>query len=366
MKQNYTLKSFDPVFETMDVLALSGGVFDTQRNAWSTAYADVMEKLREEFDLPKAHIDAIVGAYGEIVRHIRLGDADRRKFFSVMDSEGEYLAPVLWEMDALLRCVPPEQRQSALRCALLSEVGIVGAPPQTNDDVICALDGAHDIGDAAKWTVVDLLYHFDERVTALRQVIEDNLPAVRAQCAMLTPLCEAFARQTTQLIQGHAMDAFLARIGFVLDCENYIVVPSVFRCSMLWAAVPELYSPELCAYVKGRPATLHLGVFTQSVYQSEQNRKDHTDTLLRLLRALADKSRLNILRLLQDAPRNGRELAKETGLSAATISHHMNELVSAELVALEKKGASIEYMLRRKDAGRALDALRKALLGTEP
>ena len=55
-------------------------------------------------------------------------------------------------------------------------------------------------------------------------------------------------------------------------------------------------------------------------------------TLLRLTRALADESRLRMLRFLADGPRNLTEVARFAGLTQPTVHHHLAMLRSAGLV----------------------------------
>ncbi|MBI5836814.1 MAG: metalloregulator ArsR/SmtB family transcription factor [Candidatus Eisenbacteria bacterium] len=79
-----------------------------------------------------------------------------------------------------------------------------------------------------------------------------------------------------------------------------------------------------------------------------------------LLRVLADPSRLRILGLLAGQDRTGMQCAAELGLSAATISHHMDKLERAGLVSVTREGQRRRYAL---DV-RALDALAKLAADT--
>jgi DNA-binding transcriptional ArsR family regulator len=53
--------------------------------------------------------------------------------------------------------------------------------------------------------------------------------------------------------------------------------------------------------------------------------------------ALADPSRLRLLRLLAKRPWYGQELAAQLQMSAATISHHLNILTHAGLISMERR-----------------------------
>ena len=82
------------------------------------------------------------------------------------------------------------------------------------------------------------------------------------------------------------------------------------------------------------------------------------DDLIRGLKALADPTRLRILRYLQQEPQTTAELARRLRLRAPTVVHHLHILRLARLVhlTLETEGRRL-YGLR---AG-ALDTLNAAL-----
>lgn len=57
------------------------------------------------------------------------------------------------------------------------------------------------------------------------------------------------------------------------------------------------------------------------------------------MRALADPTRLNILRtLLQHGELSCGELAERFPIAQSTVSHHLNALMRADLVAMRKQG----------------------------
>ena len=90
------------------------------------------------------------------------------------------------------------------------------------------------------------------------------------------------------------------------------------------------------------------GLFVQLLTRSE------AFSMLRFqdsLKAMADKKRLDILAALREAPRSSGELADITGLSAATVTHHMQILLNASLVGLELRGARSIYSLKPRGRG---------------
>lgn len=78
------------------------------------------------------------------------------------------------------------------------------------------------------------------------------------------------------------------------------------------------------------------------------------DRYATLFGALADPSRLRLVRLLAERPQYGQELAAALGMSAPTISHHIGALMRAGLVAIERQSHRTYYVL---DTALLLDLL---------
>lgn len=65
----------------------------------------------------------------------------------------------------------------------------------------------------------------------------------------------------------------------------------------------------------------------------------------RTLRALADPTRREILRVLQDGDLAAGQIAERFPTTAATVSHHLSVLREAGLVQSEREGKHVVYSL---------------------
>lgn len=63
------------------------------------------------------------------------------------------------------------------------------------------------------------------------------------------------------------------------------------------------------------------------------------------MRALADPTRREILKALRQGDLAAGEIASRFPITAASISHHLNVLKEAGLVAADREGRSIVYSL---------------------
>jgi len=89
---------------------------------------------------------------------------------------------------------------------------------------------------------------------------------------------------------------------------------------------------------------------------------DPPRSLIRLLRALNDPSRLRILRILSEGPRNLGDLARETGLALSTVHHHVLAVRVAGLLRNHADGSSLKrYSLRGEAIDRVTEMLREYL-----
>ncbi len=76
--------------------------------------------------------------------------------------------------------------------------------------------------------------------------------------------------------------------------------------------------------------------------------RDRAERLARLLKAVADPTRLQLLSLVAQAPEREAcvcELTGPLGLTQPTVSHHLKVLVDAGLLARERRGPWAFYRL---------------------
>jgi DNA-binding transcriptional ArsR family regulator len=70
---------------------------------------------------------------------------------------------------------------------------------------------------------------------------------------------------------------------------------------------------------------------------------------LKLFKALADETRQEILKLLEEHDMNVTELCKEfDSMTQPTVSHHLNILKNCELVDTRKRGKMVYYYINKK------------------
>lgn len=69
---------------------------------------------------------------------------------------------------------------------------------------------------------------------------------------------------------------------------------------------------------------------------------------VKIFKALADKTRQDILELLGDDEMNVSDICSEFRISQPTISHHLQILKNCDLVDYRKDGKNIYYFIRQE------------------
>ncbi len=141
-------------------------------------------------------------------------------------------------------------------------------------------------------------------------------------------------------------------IGLKLkDADSFVIIPSVFGFSSLF----------LCGM---KTQVYRFGIYVLRLEELKKNAGSDDARLVSDLKALGDASRFKIIRLLSEKPMYAQELAERLGLTAATMSHHIGLLLSAQLISITLSDSNDKIILYRVNSERlALLGERIAALG---
>lgn len=79
------------------------------------------------------------------------------------------------------------------------------------------------------------------------------------------------------------------------------------------------------------------------------------ELIARIYRVLGDATRIQILRLLLDAPRSQKEIVAEVEVTQGRVSQHLSCLVWCGFVESSKRGRSVEYTIANSRVASLLD-----------
>jgi len=264
-------------------------------------------------------------------------------FFAVssptVSSVGTSLSLIL-EQEYRLRDIGDESRRSLLRF----HIGLT----MLNDTALQIDDGETDFGEASfiryleksadspemRWKALMVWRHTDEYLDRLEDVLRAPAEAYRKNLPALKPLFD----ETIGLVRAQLAEnprRAIEKLYYIrLDIDELTIRPqsAILSGASLWILSDVLEKRMMligCCFEQLR---------TMAIGSEEQ-----TAGLARQLKALEDKQRLKILSALKEKPLCGQEICALTGLSPATVSHHMNSLINGSFLTIEKAGTRINY-----------------------
>ena len=299
------------------------------RRAWAAgvrarvgeAHRRTLEDLAEAFAMPFPWVAALEG--GRDARHAlaalaTLPPAERlpRVFLSydTPAAAREVLTGVArrgaWDEDDLRRL---QQAMSAIpkgprKAALARQLAYWAQPEASGEALLAALEAYYSA-------------FFAEEEQRLRSLLAEAVAAARAQAEAL-PLPDLLVTLT----QG-------VRFPEAETAEHLTLAPS------FWLA-------PLVVFRRTGEASNLLVFGARPAGASLVPGEGVPDTLLRGLRALADPTRLRILRYLHTGAHTPSELARRLRLRPPTVVHHLHALRLAGLVSLTVEGRNSRYAAR--------------------
>lgn len=194
--------------------------------------------------------------------------------------------------------------------------------------------------NTTKWKILSLLCNHKKYFCTLKEICNNNLPAYKYAY-------KKFHKEINELIMNCPKIDNPYFVKIISDFTDEVVsYPSLALPFVEWLGISHsfygLLNPKLAIY---------------------QNEFDLTkETLLSDLKLLSDKSKFEILCSLKDNPKYNLEIANQLNLSPATMSHHMNLLLSGGFVTIEKKNGKVYYHISIQKIRETISALNKLFL----
>ncbi len=178
---------------------------------------------------------------------------------------------------------------------------------------------------------------------------------------VLTLCTEIYERHINEIqyMIHHTIEKFYNEDGELLDIEKLEISKYVdfnetsFRkdefiylsCSVMNAESMSL----TMSMDKTIPITLVAGVLYYELNSLINDEVMKEQLFLEQMKAIGDSSRLKIMKLLSIKPFYIKEIAEETALTSATISHHMGILLKAKLVLVYNDGRKTYYRVNKEE-----------------
>ena len=178
-----------------------------------------------------------------------------------------------------------------------------------------------DITEEMKWHFMEFMSRPKYWLEVLFECISANIPAYeQAVYVVRRPYAEVLKRYRNYT-EAHA-DDLQKRYG-----PDRVVSPTLI------APVQQMDT-----FTRG-----YHGMLNEFISRKDRNPDAIKDSLVMKMKALGDRSKLEILCTLKEQPKYNLELADSLKLSTSTVSHHMSVLFNCGLVSVQKKNAKVYY-----------------------
>lgn len=205
-----------------------------------------------------------------------------------------------------------------------------------------------------KWDIQRMLLDFDQNAPKALALLKRSEAIFESQRTLWEPQISIWHAYWSERKEDAGL-AGLIRDGLGLDlgqgCDELKVLPSVVRLN----GVCIRFQPE-----EGR-SLLRLGLLFGDQVRLERQ-PWNASQISQTLKLLADKSKLEILSLLKKRRFYSGELANALKLSNATVSYHMNALLTAGLIDVDKDEKRLYYSLNQRSVREVLAGLEELLL----
>ncbi|MDU7026268.1 ArsR/SmtB family transcription factor [Robinsoniella peoriensis] len=197
-----------------------------------------------------------------------------------------------------------------------------------------------DMDEGKKWHLLKFLHRPRFWMEYLMEAIRKNIPVYeKALASVEKPLQTLLERYA-----AHKVERF-DRL-FTSFLSQAVVYPTLVAPAI-----------QLILYSHG-----YQGLFLELLPRRGKSTDAAKDAVIMKLKALSDRSKLDILCILKESKKYNLELAGTMKLSASTMSHHMNVLFSCGLVNIEKKNGKVYYCLEEDAVMDLIGDLKQLLL----
>lgn len=225
-----------------------------------------------------------------------------------------------------------------------------------------------DISDEEKWKLQKIFCDRPLHRHKVLSLLEKAIEVINGFQTELGELGRQFEKYWTDTLKARNIFDLLAKNESLDIPENplgFHIRPS-FLC-------PNVISMQLnmlkADHPGNKPDYFKLGILFGENFHIETIYAQKDDTyetyVTQALKLLSDKSKFAILSYIRDKSAYGSELAKHLNLTTATVSHHMNALLSSGLVRLKRVDNRIYYTGNKEALEEILHYCERILIGKD-
>lgn len=219
------------------------------------------------------------------------------------------------------------------------------------EDFLSFLDAASCEKDA-KWDVLRIFHNQEESYNEVTAILKEVVDLLENRFTKQITALEKQYYEYWQAVQAELGIMELLKQNLKLtwkENENgTILLPMIFQP----ISVTLSYEQDTdCMDV------LRFGILMDQRFIISRQKMDAED-IVNFGKLLSDKSKVDILELTAKKPCYGKEIAKELGLSTATISYHVNALIKLGLLKTEVNSNRVYYSMNMERISEYLEGIK--------
>lgn len=316
---------------------------------------NLMEELHEKYNIPLAELQPIfsnlIEIYEFVKKNVKISADKIIYFFKNPEGINECLGSIILsnykdgtfftDLSAF-NTMDEKAKKTYFVNSVISALEVKGSDNDkliiiTDEDFFKYID-SHDF--LTKETKYDFLYIYHNFHMILKEVLDmifSISSLIKEKETLIHKDLEVFMDNITK-VSSADMSSFIQNSIHinVSNLEFINIYPHLFPCNS--------------AFIYGMYPNERIGIGILFLYiKNIIDKYMSMDTeALNVLKALSDKSKLEIIKALKTSSLYGSQIADMLGLTNATVSYHMSTLATLDIVILEKDNNRVYYCLNHK------------------
>lgn len=217
--------------------------------------------------------------------------------------------------------------------------------PQDLISFISTLDMESDL----KWEVCNFIINPKAYYDEFANIIEKFLPHYEKAIAKHERRMDEFNDYLEKKIEEVGVEYLKEATGDHLDLEKY---NKINICT-------SFINPVTCSsHMEDTEIDLYLGIEYEEVRKKCLG-ENELEISLNIVKTLCDPIKFQILKCMKDKDVFGKEICEATGLSKASLSYHIDYLMSMNLIRFSKQGTKVYYSLKKEVIGDAINVIKR-------
>lgn len=209
---------------------------------------------------------------------------------------------------------------------------------------ILSLLNESTLNEKSKWRFLLVMQNPKTYYSHLVELINKNLDAYNKAIKSIEKDLKVLINKYIKYVEKDGYKLLNTTLSNLSN--NFTVIPSLVFQSILVATDNVIY----------------LGLYIESLQNDQVTSMGIKGDLVLKLKALSDKSKMDILLLLKSGSKYNLEIAEALNLTPATTSYHMGSLLDCSMVSVTKDEGKCYYHLEPSSIQKLIDELKSTFL----